>query len=487
MKNLRSSYACAWSCLACLFSIAKIRGSAANARRLAPPLFWAILILTSATSTRAQKTIWPGTAVPATVDSGQTGAIELGVSFKADTSGTISAIRFYKSAANTGTHVGHLWSSTGTLLASVVFSGETPSGWQQASLSRPVSITANTVYVASYQSANGHWSVNWNSLVNSGVNNPPLHALQNGLGGPNGVWGVAGSFPNGTNGSNYWIDVVFNGLAAPFISTQPKSQSVAVGQTAKFAVGASGASPMSFQWKKNGVAISGATSTSYKIPAVTAADNGDQYTVTVSNSVGTATSSRAVLAVNASTLTYQIIASPSSLSFGSVNAGSSSSLPVTVKNSGNSNVSISGISISGAGFNVGGVSNGTTLTPGQTATLNVTFAPVATGSVTGNVSVSSNATNSPAKVALSGSGAISVQHTVSLSWNDSASTVAGFNIYRSTTSGNGYVKINSSLVGGMTYTDSNVTSGTTYFYVTTAVDSSGNESAYSNQAAAAIP
>jgi fibronectin type 3 domain-containing protein len=76
---------------------------------------------------------------------------------------------------------------------------------------------------------------------------------------------------------------------------------------------------------------------------------------------------------------------------------------------------------------------------------------------------------------------------VSLSWNASTSTVTGYNVYRSTTSGSGYVKINSTLVSGLTLTDSNVTSGTTYYYVTTAVDSSGNESAFSNQATAPIP
>jgi len=86
---------------------------------------------------------------------------------------------------------------------------------------------------------------------------------------------------------------------------------------------------------------------------------------------------------------------------------------------------------------------------------------------------------------LSGTGV--VQHTVSLSWTASTSTVAGYNVYRSTTSGSGYVKINSSLVGSLTYTDSNVVNGRTYFYVTTAVYSSGNESGFSNQATAVIP
>ena len=80
-----------------------------------------------------------------------------------------------------------------------------------------------------------------------------------------------------------------------------------------------------------------------------------------------------------------------------------------------------------------------------------------------------------------------MQHSVALTWNASTSTVSGYNVYRSTVSGSGYTKINSSLVALLTYTDSTVQSGTTYFYVTTAVDSSGNESVHSNEVSAAIP
>src|SRR5258706_9118568 len=157
------------------------------------------LVVACSANAAAQQTIWSSTSVPATVDSGSSGPVELGGSLKADTSGTVTAIRFYKSAANTGLHVGHLWSHTGALLATVTFSGETTSGWQQANFSTPVAITANTMYVASYQSANGHWSVNWNYFATSGVKNPPLYALQNVRGTPDGVGGTAGAFPTHMN------------------------------------------------------------------------------------------------------------------------------------------------------------------------------------------------------------------------------------------------------------------------------------------------
>ncbi|HKV64346.1 MAG TPA: DUF4082 domain-containing protein, partial [Candidatus Acidoferrum sp.] len=128
-------------------------------------------------------TIWPSTAVPAVPDVGPDSPVELGVSFRADVNGFITGIRFYKSAANTGTHVGNLWSNSGTLLASATFVGESASGWQQVNFSNPVAIAANTVYVASYHVNAGHWSGSWSYFAGFSVDNPPLHAPADGTGG----------------------------------------------------------------------------------------------------------------------------------------------------------------------------------------------------------------------------------------------------------------------------------------------------------------
>ena len=76
--------------------------------------------------------------------------------FTSDVYGTINGIRFYKSAANTGTHVGNLWTAGGQLLASATFTGETTSGWQSVSFSKPVPILPDTTYVASYFAPKGH-------------------------------------------------------------------------------------------------------------------------------------------------------------------------------------------------------------------------------------------------------------------------------------------------------------------------------------------
>ncbi len=109
------------------------------------------------------------------------------------------------------------------------------------------------------------------------------------------------------------------------------------------------------------------------------------------------------------------------------------------------------------------------------------------GSNTCNVIVIQRVTNA----ALGGScvtGTGTTSHSVALSWQASTSSgVTGYNVYRGTVSGGPYTKITSSTVSGLGYTDNNVTSGQTYYYVATAVDSSSNESAYSNQATAAVP
>jgi Bacterial Ig domain/Putative Ig domain/Immunoglobulin domain/Immunoglobulin I-set domain len=96
---------------------------------------------------------------------------------------------------------------------------------------------------------------------------------------------------------------------APSITTQPVNQSVTAGQTATFSVTASGTAPLTYQWNKNGAAISGATASSYTTPATTSSDNGAQFTVVVSNASGSATSNAATLAVNASSSTLQITTS----------------------------------------------------------------------------------------------------------------------------------------------------------------------------------
>lgn len=157
-------------------------------------------------------TIWPTTAVPSQADGGADSSVELGVKFRSDVAGTVTGIRFYKAGNNTGIHVGNLWSNTGRLLGSATFTGESASGWQQVSFAAPLTIAANTIYVASYHANNGHYSVSQNYFASTGADAPPLHALSNAAGSGNGVYryGTGNQFPNATwNTANYWVDIIF--------------------------------------------------------------------------------------------------------------------------------------------------------------------------------------------------------------------------------------------------------------------------------------
>ena len=103
-------------------------------------------------------------------------AVELGVKFRSDVDGFVTGVRFYKGADNTGTHVGNLWTTTGTLLATATFASETPSGWQQVLFDAPVPITANTTYVVSYHTNVGALRGDRAATSQRGVDAPPLHA-----------------------------------------------------------------------------------------------------------------------------------------------------------------------------------------------------------------------------------------------------------------------------------------------------------------------
>ena len=139
-------------------------------------------------------------------------AVELGLRFRADANGVITAVRFYKAATNTGTHVGSLWTNSGTLLATANFTGETASGWQEVDFTAPVAVSANVTYVVSYHTNTGNYGFDGGYFTSAGVDNAPLHALADGADGANGVFLYgAGGFPtNSFNGANYWVDVVYS-------------------------------------------------------------------------------------------------------------------------------------------------------------------------------------------------------------------------------------------------------------------------------------
>jgi hypothetical protein len=182
----------------------------------------------------------------------------------------------------------------------------------------------------------------------------------------------------------------------------------------------------------------------------------------------------------------QLSVSPASINFGNVPVGSTQNQNGKLSASGAS-VTVSSAAWNGEGYSVSGITFPATVPAGQSLPFTVTFAPQTTGSSAGSIVFDSNASNSHATETLSGAGSQSSSHSVALSWDASTSQVAGYNIYRGTQSGGPYTKLNPSLLSNTSYSDASVQSGTTYYYVTTAVDSANVESAYSNQATAAVP
>jgi hypothetical protein len=217
----------------------RVKDVAGNA--LAANFIWSFT--TAAATGNCPCTIWSPTVIPARIETSDTNAVELGVKFRADVAGSITALRYYKGSTATGTHVGHLWTSTGTLLSTATFTGETASGWQQVALPSPISIAANTTYVASYYAPAGRYAVN-DGYFGAAFDRAPLHALANGASGGNGVYryGGGGGFPTQSfNSSNYWVDVVFqpavtDSTAPAVVAISPASGATGIGTTASVTV-----------------------------------------------------------------------------------------------------------------------------------------------------------------------------------------------------------------------------------------------------------
>ena len=148
-------------------------------------------------------------------------AVELGLRFTPSADGFVQGIRFFKNAANTGTHTGSLWTTSGQRLATVTFTGETASGWQTAPLSTPVALSAGTTYVVSYTAPQGRYSYQLGAFYEAGLDSEPL-VVDGAFGAtPAGVYGTAGQFPSSSfRMSNYFVDVAFSSTdGSPLIAT----------------------------------------------------------------------------------------------------------------------------------------------------------------------------------------------------------------------------------------------------------------------------
>jgi len=188
------------------------------------PNYWVDVIFTRRLAPLASS-FWSASAVPANPTGGtdpsipvRHAGVELGMRFTSDAAGLVAGVRFWKVRGDPSAHTGELWDSSGRLLATAAFSGETPSGWQQVSFSAPVAIKADTTYVISYHTTNPTFAFDAGGLAN-GMNNGQLHAPpSNSIVGGNGVYRFDGTasthFPDVYNPANpnYWVDLLFEPL-----------------------------------------------------------------------------------------------------------------------------------------------------------------------------------------------------------------------------------------------------------------------------------
>ena len=260
---------------------------------------------------------------------------------------------------------------------------------------------------------------------------------------------------------------------APAITTQPQSKTVTAPQTATFSAVASGSAPISYQWKKNGTAISGANSSSYTTPATTTADSGASFTVIVTNSAGNIISSAAILTVNAASLTPQTItfANPGMQTVGT---------PLTLSATASSGLAVSFASTTTSVCTVSGTT--ATFLNAGTCTIQATQAGNSTYAAATPVAQSFTVNAAPVTIPPVPTGLIATagDARVTLIW--SASTGAtSYNVKRAATSGGPYTTVVSPT--GTSYIDTGLTNGTPYYYVVSAVNTAG-ESANSSQASA---
>jgi hypothetical protein len=196
-------------------------------------------------------------------------------------------------------------------------------------------------------------------------------------------------------------------------------------------------------------------------------------------------SAQAVPLTGTGTAAGQLSIAPAPLNFGSVPEKTTEALPLTVSASGAS-VTVSAASSSSSQFVLEGAYLPFTIAAGESMSFNVAFTPQSSGTISGSLSFSSNASNSQASESLSGTGTV-IPASVSLFWNSSSDAV-GYNVYRSTAANGTYSKINPVLEANTAYTDNSVSSGQTYYYEATSVNSAGQESTRSTPAVqASVP
>ena len=450
--------------------------------------YWVDVIFRPNVSTppTTSMSFWDSSVTPAVVDGGDTNSVELGLQFTSDTSGFVTGVKFYKGPNNTGMHVGNLWTSTRLQLASVTFTNETASGWQQASFATPVAIQANADYVISYF-APAHYSTTQGFFSTNGVDVAPLHApaVTNGT----YAYGASSSFPDQTwNATNYWVDVIFQpdsatATAATNTALSSSPNPSTAGQPVMFTAtvtAASGTPTGSVQFRDGSTVLVTATLAAGSASLATSSLGAGTHSITASYSGDSTYSGSAspalVQTVNSSQATTTALSSSANPSV----PGQAVTFTAMV-------TAASGTPTGSVQFIDGSTVLATAVLGSGVASVTITSLAAGTHSIT--ASYGGDGTHSgSSSLALSQQVQQVNAHSASLTWTASTSAnVVGYNVYRGSAPGGPYMKLNSSMVAATDYTDAGVQAGQTYYFVCTAVDATDNESGYSNEAQAVVP
>jgi hypothetical protein len=446
-----------------------------------------------------------GVTLPATLDAGQ--SLSFNVAFNPAGGGNASSVLTITSTASNGSLTVPLSGSATTPGTLTLSSSSLSFGAVQTSSSKTMQETVSNTGGSSVTITQA--GITGPGFTVSGLSLPLTLAAGtrqsfNVIFAPQSASSANGSLTITSDASNSSIAVALSGTgtaASGVLSASPLSVnfgSVQVGDTSTRSGSFSNTGGSTVTISQVNTSGTGFGVTGLSLPLDLDAGESFTFGITFSpQSAGSASGSIAVVSTASNTLTPitlsgsgtavgQFGLTPTSFSFGSVMVGASKNMTATLTASGAS-VTVSSASVSSSEFKLTGPSLPMTIATGQSATFTITFTPQSSGSATATASFVTNAPGSPATATLAGSGTQPPQHRVDLNWSPSASDVVGYNIYRSTTSGNGYSKLNSSANAGTSFSDSSVVAGSTYFYVTTAVDSSGTESSFSNEVRAVIP
>jgi hypothetical protein len=530
------------------------------ARSVGAVLVLTIIALTLCSSVAQANDLF-GAGLPTVIDSGNPTPVELGVKIFSDVPGQVLGCSFYKSPANTGTHVISLWDSAGKLLASKVATGESASGKQVVLFSSPVAIAAKQTFVCGYFAPSGHYSYTRYAFTTQ-KDVPPLHVPVNGgmytYGPQSTVWPTnptATSFsvdvlfapsatwiskltvtPSGSGASISWTTAVpsdsqveygpttaygnstplattgvtahtasLSGLApgttyhlrvrsrdsdgvlavgldttlaaaapAVIVALSPSSATIASSATQQFMATVSNTVNPAVTWSATAGSIN--SSGMFIAPSVSSPTS---VTVTATSQADPSKSASAILTVNPAVPVLSV--SPASLSF-TAQSGSSTltSASVSITNTGAGSLTFT--AVSDQPWLTLSANSGTAP---STLQVRVSATGLKAGTYTGRVTLSGAGVVKTVTVALTITSPLG-SHSVALSWMSGAASGVSYSLYRSTNIGGSYGLL-SSAIGGATYSDPSVQSGTTYYYVVTAVDSQGRESGYSNEIRAIVP